>query len=275
MNLELENSVSKTQVIESNNVDDLITDLKNYLENDFSVNKNMIENKKQYNFIDLSERYQNFWEYKNDFEDNVCATLGISRYDRDIKYNEELYKAVEKSIFEITKREGTALYIATGPMGSLHTSDTGKMVIDTVYDVNKYENGKIEYLKTMEIDSLPKDMDSDGNYRKIIYQINEDGKVKIREDLEDEIIKSACEKCSDLREKTVKEAKEYKKEGHLYEVHEFDGYTFFNDITEENYSFEDIDFVVDNFKGEGTYQVIDGEYTKISDEFYSEMEGGI
>lgn len=275
MNLGLENSVSKTQVVGNNNVSDLITDLKNYLANDFSVNKNTIENKKQYNFIDLSERYQNFWEYKNDFEDNVCSILGISRYDRDIKYNEELYKAVEKSIFEIAKREGTALYIGTGPMGSLHISDTGKMVIDTVYDVNKYENGKIEYLKIMEIDNLPKDMDSDGNYRKIIYQINEDGKVKIREDLKDEIIKSACEKCANLREKTVKEAKEYKKEGHLYEAHEFDGYTFLDDITEENYSFEDIDFVVDNFKGEGTYQVIDGEYTKISDEFYSEMEGVI
>ena len=275
MNLGLENSVSKTQIIGNNNVNDLITDLKNYLENDFSINKSAIQNKKQYNFIDLSKRYQDFWEYKNDFEDNVCATLGISRYDRDIKYNEELYKAVDKSIFEIAQREGTALYIATGPMGSLRISDTGKMEIDTVYDVNKYENGKLEYLKTKEIDGLPKDMDSDGNYRKIIYQVNEDGKVKIREDLKEEIIKSACEKCANLREKTVKEAKEYKKEGHLYEAHELDGYTFLNDITEENYSFEDIDFVVDNFKGEGTYQVIDGKYTKISDEFYSEMEGVI
>ena len=79
-------------------------------------------------------------------------------------------------------------------------------------------------------------------------------------------------KCAVLKEQTIKEAKEYKKEGHLYEAYEDDGFIFLDDITESNHIFEDIDFVVDNYKGEGTYKVIDGEYTKISDKFYNGKE---
>ena len=57
---------------------------------------------------------------------------------------------------------------------------------------------------------------------------------------------------------------EYKKEGHIYEVIEDDGYIFLNDITEErDFSIEDIDFIVDSYNGEGKYQVINGEYKKI------------
>lgn len=57
---------------------------------------------------------------------------------------------------------------------------------------------------------------------------------------------------------------EYKKEGHIYEAIEDDGDVFLNDITEERgFGVEDIDFVVDNYNGEGKYQVINGEYKKI------------
>ena len=51
-----------------------------------------------------------------------------------------------------------------------------------------------------------------------------------------------------------------------YEAFEDDGYIFLNDLTEErDFSIEDIDFVVDCYQGDGTYQVIDGEYRKIED----------
>ena len=53
---------------------------------------------------------------------------------------------------------------------------------------------------------------------------------------------------------------------YIYEAFEDDGYIFLNDLTEErDFSIEDIDFVVDCYQGDGTYQVIDGEYRKIED----------
>ena len=52
--------------------------------------------------------------------------------------------------------------------------------------------------------------------------------------------------------------------GHIYEAFEDDGYIFLNDLTEErDFSIEDIDFVVDNYEGDGKYQVINGEYKRI------------
>ena len=38
---------------------------------------------------------------------------------------------------------------------------------------------------------------------------------------------------------------------------------FFQLKEERNFSIEDIDFVVDDYEGDGTYQVINGEYRKI------------
>lgn len=268
MELNLENNISKTKVATDDKISNFINDLKSCLEE----NNNLQNDIKQYNFIDQSERYKDFWKYQNDLEETVCAKLGISRYDRNNKYFDRLYEAVNESILEISKKEGAAIYVANGPHGELQTSLEGRNITKTVYDVTKYENGKIENLRSMQMNGLPKNMDENGNYRNIVLQMNDKGKITIRDDLKSEIINLACEKCTDLREQTIKEAEEYKKEGHLYEVHKYDGCKFLVDITEENYSFEDIDFVVDNFKGEGTYQVIDGEYTKISDEFYSEKE---
>ena len=56
-----------------------------------------------------------------------------------------------------------------------------------------------------------------------------------------------------------------KKKGiYIYEAFEDDGYIFLNDLTEErDFSVEDIDFVVDNYEGDGKYQVLNGEYKKI------------
>lgn len=267
MQLNLENNISKIKVADDK-ISNFINDLKNCLEK----NNNIQEEIKQYSFINQTERYKNYWDNQNDLEDNVCAILGISRCDRDIQYFDRLYKAVDESIFEISKREGTPIYVAHGPGGSLQKSPKGRYITKTVYDVSKYENGKIEDLKSMQIKEFPKNMDENLNYRNIVYQINDKGKIIVRDDLKDEIINSACEKCKDLREETVKRAQKFKKEGHWYECHEDDGYIFLDDKTKDNYPFEDIDFVVDNFKGEGTYKVIDGEYKKISNEFFYKKE---
>ncbi len=64
-------------------------------------------------------------------------------------------------------------------------------------------------------------------------------------------------------------AEELKKEGHIYKAFEDDGYIFLKDIkagSEE--PFEDIDFVVENYDGEGEYKVIDGKYEKVKDNLY-------
>lgn len=264
MRINLENSINKTASKTNDKVSNFIKDLKKYLEK-----CTKIENK-QSNFIDQSERYKSYWDYQNSLEDNVCATLGISRCDREEKYFDKIYKAVDKSILELSKKEGTAIYVATGPHGSMQVSSNGRNIIKTVYDVTKYENGKIENLKSMQMKGLPKNMDENGNYRNIVLQMNDSGKITIRDDLKSEIINSACEKCTELREETVKRAQDFKKEGHLYECREDDEFIFLEDITGNNDIFEDIDFVVDNYKGEGTYKVINGVYKKISDEFYNE-----
>lgn len=282
--LNLENNINKSKVTKDNDVNNLIAELKDTLEKDFSINKstktdekiqleekNFVENQKEYNFIDQSERYKEFWEYQNSLEDNVCAILGISRYEKDNIYFDEIYKAVDKSIFELSDREECALYIASGPNSAVHTSPKGRLAFEPVYDIDKYENGKIEHSQCVQVEGLPEKSDN-GNTRNIIYQVGKDGKLKIRPDLKEEAIKSACEKCMKIKEETLKESEKYKKEGHLYEVHKYDGYVFLNDITEDNYSFEDIDFVVDNYEGEGIYQVIDGKYIKIDDKFYSEID---
>lgn len=119
----------------------------------------VIKNEHNLNIVDKSEKYMDYWDYQKFMEDNVSATIGLSRWDNDITYSNELQKAVEESILELSEREG-----------------------------------------------------------------------------------------------------------HIYEAFEDDGYIFLNDLTEErDFSIEDIDFVVDCYEGDGTYQVIDGEYRKIED----------
>ena len=86
-------------------------------------------------------------------------------------------------------------------------------------------------------------------------------------DLKDEVVKMTSEKCENLKIKENEKAEDFKREGHIYEAFEDDGYIFLNDLTEErDFSIEDIDFVVDCYQGDGTYQVIDGEYRKIEEQ---------
>ena len=125
--------------------------------------------------------------------------------------------------------------------------------------MDKFENGKITHISISE-DKVPKTFQN----KDIIFQFNENGDIKVRTDLKEKVVNLASEKSSELKAMESKRNNEYKKEGHIYEVIEDDGYIFLNDITEErDFSIEDIDFIVDSYNGEGKYQVINGEYKKI------------
>ena len=127
------------------------------------------------------------------------------------------------------------------------------------YNIDKFENGKITNL------TIPKSIiPSEFANKDIIFQYNDNGTIKVRDDLKEEAINLASQKVKNLRNKEQEINAEFKKEGHIYEAFEDDGYIFLKDITEErDFSIEDIDFVVDNYKGEGKYQVTNGEYKKI------------
>lgn len=228
------------EIKESNLVQNFINELSNYIEKNSKLK--LAENK-----------YSDYWDYQNFMEDNVAATIGISRWATVVTYSDELRESIDESILELSKREGTLYrkqFMANG-------SENGM-----VYNIEKFENGKIERIRIPydQIPSIYKDED-------IIFQYKKDGSIQIRMDLKDEVVKMTSEKCEKLKIKENEKAEDFKREGHIYEAFEDDGYIFLNDLTEErDFSIEDIDFVVDCYQGDGTYQVIDGEYRKIEEQ---------
>lgn len=222
-------------------VDNFINELKDYLEKGYNRNNMNVINQ---------NKYSGYWEYQNFMEDNVSATIGLSRYGNDITYYDELSKVVDDSIMEITEKEGT-LYRNQFPANGSSQSQ--------VYDIEKFENGEITTIRISK-DRIPKAFQD----KDIIFQYSKNDNIKIRDDLKEEVINLASKKAENLREKEQAINAELKKEGHIYEAFEDDGYIFLNDLTEErDFSIEDIDFVVDNYEGDGKYQVINGEYKKI------------
>lgn len=222
-------------------VSNFINELKDYLEKGDDRNIMNLTNQNKYN---------NYWKYQNFMEDNVSAKIGLSRWGNDITYHDELSKAVDDSIIEIAENEDT-LY---RKQFMLNGSNNGGF-----YNIDKFENGKITNL------TIPKSIiPSEFANKDIIFQYNDNGTIKVRDDLKEKAINLASQKVKNLRNKEQEINAEFKKEGHIYEAFEDDGYIFLKDITEErDFSIEDIDFVVDNYKGEGKYQVTNGEYKKI------------
>ncbi|MBO5004556.1 MAG: hypothetical protein J6D03_04795 [Clostridia bacterium] len=222
-------------------VNNFINELKAYLEK--GDNKNIMN-------VNKESKYSNYWDYQNFMEDNVAATIGLSRWGTNITYYDELNKAVDDSILEISESEGTLYRKQFSSNGSANGG---------FYNVDKFENGEISHISISE-DKVPKIFKNED----IIFQFNENEDVNVRTDLREKVVNLASEKSSEIKVMESKRNNEYKKEGHIYEAFEDDGYIFLNDITEErDFSIEDIDFVVDNYKGEGKYQVINGEYKKI------------
>ena len=106
-------------------VNNFINELKDYLEK--GDNKNIMN-------VNKESKYSNYWDYQNFMEDNVAATIGLSRWSTDISYSNELSKAVDNSILEISEKEGTLYrkqFTANGSAGG------------EFYNVDKYENGEI------------------------------------------------------------------------------------------------------------------------------------
>lgn len=222
-------------------VNNFINELKDYLEK--GDNKNIMN-------INKESKYSNYWDYQNFIEDNVSATIGLSRWGTDITYNDKLNKAVNDSILEISEGEGTLYRKQFSSNGSANGG---------FYNVDKFENGEITHISILE-DKVPKIFQN----KDIIFQFNENGDINVRTDLREKVVKLASEKSSELKAMESNRNNEYKKEGHIYEAIEDDGYVFLNDITEERgFGIEDIDFVTDIYNGEGKYQVINGEYQKI------------
>ena len=222
-------------------VSNFINELKDYLEKGDDRNIMNLTNQNKYN---------NYWKYQNFMEDNVSAKIGLSRWGNDITYHDELSKAVDDSIIEIAENEGTLYrkqFMSNG-------SNNGGF-----YNIDKFENRQITHL-TIPKSIIPSELAN----KDIIFQYNDNGTIKVRDDLKEKAINLASQKAKNLRDKEQEINAEFKKEGHIYKVAEDDGYIFLKDITEErDFSIEDIDFVVDNYKGEGKYQVTNGEYKKI------------
>lgn len=216
---------------------------------------NSIQNNSRGNLINETNKYSKYWDFQNFMEDNVSANIGISRWGADIRYRDELSTIIDNSILELAKKEGTLYrkqFMASGPANN------------PTYSIDKFENGKIEYL-ILPKDKVPKGFEN----KDIIFQYKADGSTKVRNDLKEEIIKLASENAKYLKEKENKLTEDYKKEGHIYQVGEDDGYIFLKDLTEpREYLLEDIDFVVDCYQGEGKYQVINGKYKKMSDNIH-------
>lgn len=231
----------------------LINNIKksDFMQNFIKELGNFLENNNSSNIVNETNKYSNYWNYQNFMEDNVAANIGISRWGADIRYHDELNNAIDDSILKLSENEGTLYrkqFMANGPTDN------------QTYSIDKYENGKIEHL-ILSADKVPKGFENED----IIFQYKPNGTPKVRNDLKEKTVKLASESSKHLKLNESEKTADYKREGHIYQVGEDDGYIFLKDLTEErNYVLEDIDFVVDCYQGEGKYQVIDGEYKKIS-----------
>lgn len=233
----LENKLKDVEV--NDFIGKFIDELKDFLENN-----NVLKQTNQ------TSKYDSYWKYQNFMEDNVSAQIGLSRYANDITYHDELSEAVDDSILELSAQEGT-LY---RKQFSANGSNNG-----LVYNIEKFENGEIERLR-VPYNKIPSQYENED----IIFEFRKDGSIKIREDIKKEVVNFASQKCEELKVKEDEKANNFKEEGHIYKAIEDDGYIFLQDITEEGKNIiEDIDFVVDNYEGDGKYQVINGAYKKI------------
>ena len=229
---------------------DIINNIKesDFVQNFLKELSNLIEN----NVNSQASKYSDYWDYQKFMEDNVAASIGISKWSADITYHDELSKAIDDSILKLAEKEGALYRKQFKPNGSTDNQ---------TYSVDKFEDGRIEHL-IFPKDKVPSGFENED----IIFNYKSNGSPEVREDLKEEAIKIASDKMKYLKTQENKKALDYKKEGHVYQAIENDGYIFLKDLTEKrDYVIEDIDLVVDCYEGDGKYQVIDGSYKKISE----------
>ena len=232
---------------------ELLNDLANKIKKSNFVSEFVKELQNSFDNTKIVDKYSSYWKYQNFIEDNVAAKIGISRWGANFKYKDDLKKKVEEILLELSK-EGTIYrkkFTSNGP------TDNPKFAVD------KFENGQVENI-IMNYNEVPSGYDDED----IIFSYGKDG-PEIREDIKENVIKLASKSLEKIKEEEINMAEELKKEGHIYKAFEDDGYIFLKDIkagSEE--PFEDIDFVVENYDGEGEYKVIDGKYEKVKDNLY-------
>lgn len=232
---DIENDLRNTEIKDV--LGKFINEINNFIEKD--------------NLLNVAEKYSKYWNVQNFMEDNVAASIGISKWSTNVRYRKELSKAVDDGILKLSESEG-ALYRKQFMANGTQNNPT--------YNIDKFENGKIEHL-VLTKDQVPEGFEKED----IIFQYRHDGSIKVRNDLKGEAVKLASKSLEHLKAKENEKSAEYKREGHIYQARESDGYIFLKDLTESRgYVLEDIDFIVNCYQGEGKYQVIDGEYKLVN-----------
>lgn len=263
----MELEVEKNTTVKDKNkgeADDLLKQLNKTL-NKKTEEKKL--DKSQYNFADLSEKFKkNYWEHRiGHMEDDIASTIGLSRSTYEIM-GDSLTNEIDKSIAEIATRENTVLYRKEFDG---HGGDN-----DKTYSVDKYEiNSKEVKHEDLKLNNLlDKYEDED-----IIFQYDEKNNIIVRDDLKQEAIYKACEKCMKYKKEQDKEIAKYKIEGHMYQVVSGLPENRLEDV-DTGEMFDDIDFGNDIDDGTtSVYQVQDGEYVKVYDGYYEDaiFEGEI
>lgn len=224
---------------------------RSFMKNFINELTNFRESNKRPNTVNKPNKYSKYWYYQNFIEDNVAANIGISRWGANIKYHKELSESVNNSILKLTEKEGTLYRKQFMPNGATD---------NPMYNVDRFDNGNIEHL-ILPKDKVPNEVDNED----IIFQYEKENVVKIRTDLKEKVVELASKNAKYLKLIENEKNLDYKREGHVYVAIEDDGYVFLKDLTEKRgYVLEDIDFVVDCYKEEGKYQVINGVYKKVN-----------
>lgn len=241
MELDISNNLTKDKSV-NETVNGFVEDLKEFIQKNNSKNS-----------LEIKEKYKEYWDTRNNMHDEACAILGLSRLYADGLYYYSSTNYIENEIAKLSEKEGDTLYRKEH---FYSTNEKG----EAVFSVDKFENGKIEHIDI----TMPKNKIPEGfNNEDVIFQYDEKNNIIIRNDLKKEVIAAACKSMEGVKQEYKQEIEDYKKEGHLYEVYEGEGYIHLRDITEDKGAIEDINFVVDNYKDEGIYKFTNGKYVKL------------
>lgn len=240
MELDIATKITKEKV--SNRVDNFIEDLKKVIQKRSNTKES----------LEISKKYKEYWNECSNMHYEACAILGLSKLYSDKLYYYNSTNYIENEISKLSEK-GSIIY---RKQGTSFSNEKG----EAVFLVDKFENGKMEHINIVMLkNQIPDRFDNED----IIFQYDEKNNIIIRNDLKKEIIAGACKSMEQEKIQYRKEVESFKKEGHLYEAYEGEGYIHLRDMTEDSGAIEDIDFVVDNYKGEGIYKFINGKYVEL------------
>ncbi len=256
MELDVINNVAKEKN-GNNEIDKFLDDIEEALKSDDKKGKNNI----QEDAITTKELDEYWIGTAGDYIFDIASKeIGLSLMTHDKNYK-KILDAVEEALKELSKKVGIIYY--KGEDGSFWNEELQK----ECYSVDRYEDGRKTTLSVPKEDALykvEKGIDK-YNYEDVVFVYDEKGKVKIRKDLKEEAIELTKDKLVDLKKEQDKKVKEYKKEGHIYNVNSELGYVIIKDTTQRRVPIEDMEFTIKGYKGDGKYQVVNGEYKKVGE----------